>query len=37
MKSQIYTTNTQITKGIDNEARLNEGNGSDVCGCEAKA
>ena len=37
MKPQTYTTSTQINKGIDNEARLNEGNGSDVCGCEAKA
>lgn len=37
MKTQIYTTNTQINKGGDNEARLNEGNGSDVRGCVAKS
>jgi hypothetical protein len=37
MKTQIYTTNTQINKGVDTEARLNEGIGIDVCGCEAQA
>lgn len=37
MKTQIYTTNTQIIKGVDKKARLNEGNGSDVCDCEARA
>jgi hypothetical protein len=37
MKTQTYTTNTQKIEGVDNEARLNEGNGSDVRGCEATA